>query len=339
MTKVDSSKRDAGRRAVETVLDVLPRSVKVQEAKHDSVADVIVGNQPLRIKWVGEGNLGDVRPVLALRRDRPDIVVARQMSPGAREALSDAGIGWADETGAAEIAVGSIIVSRTGRAPKPVERPKRWTLSVIAAAEALLCGNKGTVTAMEVATGLSTGSCTNALRTLTDLGLLETSAERGRGSARHIVEPDQLLAAYALAVEASPTPVSLQVGVTWRDPVAGLVTTGPKWDKAKVSWASTGAAAASVIAPYLTAVTSTEVYVDANTIVGLEAAAADAGLRVIEGGRLTLRPFPTVAVRRLADEIDGLRVAPWPRVYVDLRTSGVRGEEAAEHLREVIRAR
>jgi hypothetical protein len=59
----------------------------------------------------------------------------------------------------------------------------------------------------------------------------------------------------------------------------------------------------------------------------------------IEGGRLTLRPFPTVAVRRLAETIDGLRVAPWPRVYVDLLSAGVRGEEAAEHLREVIHAR
>lgn len=27
---------------------------------------------------------------------------------------------------------------------------------------------------------------------------------------------------------------------------------------------------------------------------------------------------------------------PWPRVYVDLPAEGVRGEEAAEHLREVM---
>ena len=68
-----------------------------------------------------------------------------------------------------------------------------------------------------------------------------------------------------------------------------------------------------------------------------KAAAAAVNLRPIEGGRLTLRPFPTVAVRALASKVDGLRVAPWPRVYVDLRRSGVRGEEAAEHLREVFR--
>jgi hypothetical protein len=46
-----------------------------------------------------------------------------------------------------------------------------------------------------------------------------------------------------------------------------------------------------------------------------------------------------VALDRLAETIDALRVAPWPRVYVDLLAAGVRGEEAAEHLWEVIDAR
>jgi len=339
MVQPDDVNRHRGCRAVETLLDVLPRSVKARVPKRDSDADVIVGDKALTIKWVGEGSLGDVRPIVTSHRGRPDIVVARRLSPGARESLSDAGIGWVDETGAAEIALGSIIVSRTGRTPRPVERSKRWTSSVVAVAEALLCGTKGTVSATVDATGLSTGSCTNALRTLTELNLLETDVGRGRGSARRVGDSERLLDAYAAAVEASPAPVTLQVGVTWRDPVAGLVATGRKWDKANVAWASTGVAAAAVLGPYLTTVTSAEVYVNADTIVGLEAVAADADLRPIEGGRLTLRPFPTVTVRRLAEEIDGLRVSPWPRVFVDLRAAGVRGEEAAERLREVIRAR
>lgn len=338
MIQSQDAKRDVGRRAVGTVLDVLPRSAKVRIPKRDAGADLIVGDISLGITWAGEGSLGDVRQIIADHRGRPDIVVARRLSPGAREALSAAGIGWVDETGAAEIALGSIIVSRTGRPPGPVKRSNRWTRSVIAVAETLLCGTTATVSATVDATGLSTGSCTNALRTLTDLNLLEADVERGRGSARRIVDPDQFLDAYVIAAEAAPASVSLQVGVTWRDPVAGLVATGRKWDEANVAWASTGVAAASVLAPYLTTVTSAEVYVDADTIVGLEAVAASADLRPIEGGRLTLRPFPTVAVRRLADTVEGLRVAPWPRVFVDLRASGVRGEEAAEHLREMIHA-
>jgi hypothetical protein len=339
MVARNARNRDVARRAVGTVLAVLPRSVKARVPKSQGRAGpaLIAGGRELQIEWIGEGTLGNARRVLARRRHRPDIVAARRLSPGAREALSEAGVGWVDETGAAEIAVGSIIVSRTGRPPEPTGKPKRWTAAVLAVAEAVLCGTKPTVATMTSATGLSTGSCTQALRFLTDLGLLEAPARRGKFSGRQVADPDRLLEAYASAAGRAPASLFLQVGVTWRDPVAGLAETGRRWNKAKLAWAATGAVAASTIAPYLTSVTTAEVYVDADSMALLEAAAAAVNLRPIEGGRLTLRPFPTVAVRELASKMDGLRVAPWPRVYVDLRQSGVRGEEAAEHLREVIR--
>lgn len=341
MMSTNARTREVADRAVNAVLAVLPRSVKarVPKSQRDAGAALIVGDQEFQIKWIGEGHLADARRILAKRRHRPDIVVARRLSPGAREALSEAGVGWVDETGAAEIAAGSIIVSRTGRPPNAAQQPKRWTAAVVAVAEALLCETKATVAATAAATGLSAGSCTQALRFLTDLGLLEASARRGKFSGRQIADPDRLLEAYASAVERAPTSISLQVGVTWRDPLVGLAETGRKWNKAKLAWAATGAAAAAVIAPYLSAVSTAEVYVDADSMALLEAAATAVNLRPIEGGRLTLRPFPTVAVRELASKVDGLRIAPWPRVYVDLRQSGVRGEEAAEHLREVIGGR
>ena len=331
--------RDPGRRAEEAVRAVLPRATKVRHGTAVSGADLIVNGQPFGIKWVGDGRLADVKRLLAIHSGRLEVVVARRMSPGAREALSEAGIGWVDETGAAEIAIGSIVVSRTGQSPKPAKRSERWTRSVVAVAEALLCNTKATVAATEVATGLSNGSCTTALRLLTELGLLETDVWRGRNSARRVMDSDRLLDAYAAAVEAMPTCINLHLGVTWRDPVDGLLSTGQKWDKAKITWASTGAVAAAVIAPYLTTVNSADVYVDADTVLGLEAIARAGDLRPIEGGRLTIRPFPTVTVQRLATVIDELRVAPWPRVYADLRTVGVRGEEAAEHLREAVHGR
>lgn len=133
--------------------------------------------------------------------------------------------------------------------------------------------------------------------------------------------------------------MSLAAGVAWRDPLEGLASLGRRWNRGGANWAVTGQAAAAVVAPYLTEVGITEVYVEPETIVGLEAFVLDSGLRPIDGGRLILRPFPTVAVDRLVTDVQGLRVAPWPRVYADLRGSGVRGEEAAEHLYEVIRGR
>jgi hypothetical protein len=130
----------------------------------------------------------------------------------------------------------------------------------------------------------------------------------------------------------------VQVGVTWHDPVAGLAKAAEQWDTRGRSWACTGVIAASVLAPHLTSVGGTDVYVDADTITGLEAVTREAGLEPIEGGRLSLRPFPTVASRTLSTRKHGLSIAPWPRVYADLRLIGVRGEEEAEHLLEVLRA-
>ncbi len=314
---------------------VLPRSVRLR-IHHDHLT---LNGVAIEFKWVREGTLGQVRELLTHRRNRPGIVVSRRISPGAREALSAAGVGWVDENGAAEIVFGSLIVARSGRPEGRRKKALNWTPSVLAVSEALLCGVTPTVTASAEATGLSTGACTAALGTLTELRLLTSEARRGRSSARTIVDTGILLDAYATAAAAKARPVSLQVGATWRDMVFGLSETGRRWEKAGVAWAATGAVAASVIAPHLTSVTTADVYVDAETIATLEYIAAEAGLRPIEGGRVTLLPFPTVTTKLFAEEKEGLHVAPWPRVYADLRTTGVRGEEAAEHLREVVRGR
>ncbi|MGH3443314.1 MAG: hypothetical protein ACRDUY_14985, partial [Nitriliruptorales bacterium] len=252
------------------VLNVLPRSVAVEARGDDGDrADVVVAGQPLRIHWAGEGNLGDVRRLAARRKARPDIVVARRLSPASRQLLSEAGIGWVDETGAAEIAIGTLVVSRTGR-PQPTDGLKGWTPAVLAVAEALLCGVRATVSATEEATGLSTGSCTAALRFLTDEGLLVADAERGRRSARRVQDPDRVLDAYTRAARAEPSGPRLQVSLLGKDLLDELAATGRTWDRHDVLWAATGAAAASVLAPHLTSVSSIEVYVDADTVGGLE---------------------------------------------------------------------
>lgn len=326
-------------RCVAAVRAVLPRSVDVRQPRGDAQSDLVVNGQVIDIKWAGEGQLGDVRPLIALRRHRPDVVVARRLSPGAKAALADAGVGWVDESGAAEIAIGTIIVSRSGAANIRDSRPKGWAPAVLATAEAVLCGVKATAAAVGEATGLSTGSCVNALRVLTDLGLLQASAARGRESARRVSDPDHLLDVYSLAAQRLASDLRLEVGVTWRDLAAGVRAVAHRLGRAGVGYAVSGVLAGDLLAPYLTNVATVDVYVSADTIIGLEAAAADAGLKPVEGGRLVLRPFPTVAVSRLASEAGGLRVAPWPRVYVDLRRAGVRGEDAAEHLREVMRER
>ena len=330
------AKHSTANRSEAAIAAVLPRTVRIQRIREDDHSvDLRINRQPIRATWAGEGGLRQARELIARRKGRPNIVAARRMSPGAREALSAKGIGWVDETGAAEIMLDSLIVSRSGRPPAKEPKPPHWTPSVLAAAEALFCGKLATVGSIQEATGLSAGSATNALRTLTDFGLLRTAARHGRDSARQIADPDRMLDEYAAAANAMKPATGLTVGAVWRDFTEGLREVGKHWERAGMAWAATGAGAASVLAPYLTRVTAWEVYIDARTIAELESAAGRAGLRPIEGGRLTLRPFPTVATEKLSEVGGGLPLAPWPRVYADLRVAGVRGEEAAEQLREI----
>jgi hypothetical protein len=321
-------------RVADAVRSVVPSSVSVRAVvTGEAVVDLVINGQRLTVRWVREGWLRAIREVLNAQGPAPDIVVSRRMGPASRVVLSDAGIGWVDETGAAEVVAGSLVISRSG-SPEHKSR-SHWTRSVLAVAEALLAGSRATVGATSDVTGLSTGTCTNALRMLTDLGFLEASSLRGRGSARQMTDPTKLLAAYVDEAQSLLRPLSLQVGVTWQDSVSGLAGIGKTWNNIGTDWVASGQVAAAVMAPLLTSVRSALVYVEADTIPKLEAVAAQVGLRPIEGGRLTLAPFPTAATQRLSATVEVLRVAPWPRVFADLQTSGVRGEEAAEHLREV----
>lgn len=321
-------------RAEAAVKAVLPASVRVDRSTPNA-ADLLINGIAVEVKWAGEGWLKQVRPLIA--RSHPNLIVAaRRMSPGARDLLRNEHIGWVDESGAAEVAIGSLVVSRSGQPDLAEPTPTRWSPAVVGVAEAILSGTKPTVWECEQATGLSTGTCTSALKLLTDLDLLTADAARGRDAGRRITDFDQLLEAYARAAETTRPKTMLRVGGLLGDFEYELQAIGHRWTSAGVDWALTGAAASLFIAPVLTSVSTADVFLDARTLAELEASAAVADLRPIEGGRVTLRPFPTVATRRLARDGGRARLAPWPRIYVDLRSIGVRGEEAAEHLREIV---
>lgn len=325
------------RRMVAALRAVLPAAAPVEVSAGERPFDAVVrlGSHRLLLRWVGRAGLREVRDTLGLA-DRPDVIVGSRLSLAARAAAAEEGVGWVDETGAAEILADGLVVSRSGHGAREIPRSSDWTPSVIGVAEAILYGTPATVTATADATGHSLSSTAHALTTLTGMGLLEAEAARGPRSGRRVVDADRLLDAYAEAVSARRSRVELRCGVGWRDPTASVRQLGRQWGRAGIAWAVTGTLGAAVLAPYLSDITSGEVYVEATGRPELLEIARVAGIEAMDGGRLVLRPFPTAASRRLAEQGGGLWVAPWPRVYADLRQVGVRGEEAAEHLREVV---
>ena len=326
-------------RVAKGVAAVLPPRVVVSSALTDRNGDVLVrvAKELLRVRWLERGSAIVLQTRLS-NNSRPDLVMAAHMSSAAQLAATEAGVGWLDETGAAQFAVGTVVVSRTS-VPRPAtaQRLERWTAATLGITEALLIGVPGTVQAQATATGVSPSTAGLALNFLAHADLLTAPAVRGRNSGRTIADPSRLLEAYADAVARARQVPGVHVGVLWRDPLEGLSQVGRLWDQEQIAWAATGALSAAALAPLQTQVAPMVVYVEAVGLATLAAAAATAGLKLLEGGRLQLRPFPSPITRRLSAEVHrGLRSVPWPRAYADLRDTGVRGEEAAEHLREVM---
>lgn len=295
------------------------------------------------VRWLPVGWPRQVAEALH-NEPRPDILVAPSMSPGARKAARDAGIGWVDESGAADIYYrdpksGTVIAIETkGMPPVPLDTRLGWRPAALAVCEALLAGAAApTVNSVVEATGISMGSAAEALKFLEKDRHLTSAAARGPASAREIVDRDALLDAYAAAAERLQSPISLRVGILWRHPVADAIDFGQIMARNNISWAATGALSARVLAPVQTEISPLEIYVPGRTPSDLGRVAYTAGLRAIDGGRLLLRPFPTPAGDKLTKvDVHGFRSMLWPRVYADLRTVGVRGEDAAQHLREVM---
>lgn len=329
---------DLSHRVEAALRSVLPESVDLELSASGSQArDFIVAirGKPFRVEWISRAWLSAIEAILA-QPDLPDIVVGERVSPASRKALAESGIGWVETSGAAQIDTDFLVVSRSGEPGRVQEPRNEWTPAVLGVAEAVLAGVKPTVSATHAATGLSVGACTNALRILTDLGHLKAVASRGPQSGRQVSGRDSFLDAYVAAAHDIEPSLPLAVGVSWRDPVEGLIEIGARWDDAGVPWVATGLVAAAVVAPHVTSVGTAEVYVVAADVPELELAASVAGLRPIEGGRLFLSPLPTKSTLQMATMVDGLRIAPWPRLVADLRRSGVRGEEAAEEVKETL---
>lgn len=331
-------------RAVNALREVYRGALRARPAKGRS-RDVIVklDDVEFRVRWLPVGWPQQVAEAMG-DDPRPDILVAPAMSPGARKAARDAGVGWVDESGAAFIhyrnasTKTTIRIEKEGIPPMPLDSRVGWRPATLAVCEALLADVAvPTVSSVVEAAGISTGSAAEALKFLERSGHLRSAEARGPGSGRQIEDRNELLDAYAIAASDPKmrSPIALRVGVLWRHPVADAIDFGQIMARNGISWAATGALSARVLAPLQTEISPMEIYVQGKAPSDLGRIAYAAGLEQIDGGRLVLRPFPTPAGDKLTKEdADGFRSMLWPRVYADLRTTGVRGEDAAEHLRQ-----
>jgi hypothetical protein len=294
-----------------------------------------VAGQKLRAHLIKHANLAAVHAAVS-QMPKPQILLLSQATPAIRQFLTRNSIGWVDQTGSAQIAQGSLLISRDSAKVLRPDRSARWTRSMLGVAEAMLTGTPGTVSAVSAATALAASSAATALALLSRMHLLTADAVRGRNARRRIINRSEFLSAYADATTTRPNLFELRVGVLWQDPTKALADVGETWTKNGITWAATSSIAAAILAPFSTQISPLEIYLDASSPATMVAALARAGLEPLEGGRLVVAPFPSESTRRLVNVNSPVPVVPWPRVYADLQHAGVRGEDTAEHLRQVM---
>jgi len=291
--------------------------------------------------WAGEGWPADVAELLSLV-PTVEVVVAASLSDGARAWLDDKGIDWIDAAGHASInrPSGLVIVRETPTFLTRSASGARWLKSTLAVAEAVLSGVVPTVERVEQATELSRNATAKALDSLERLGFLNRpEAVRGPKSGRRLVDADGLLDAYAkAAADQRIKQRRLLLHRLWvSDAISTLRTEiAPSLGGRGNRWAVTGPAASLLLAPYLSDVTTIDLYVDADLISDGPALATMLGGRLVDTGHvIEIRELPTKMSGR-GPLVEGVRVALPVRVYADLLAAGGRSGEAANHLRETL---
>lgn len=332
---------------------VMPRiDISGEEAMLDGTIalrlDIASEPTQLRVQWIGNGWPQDVREALAKLAigegdpwPRDLVLVGKRLSAGSIDLLEGLNGNWADEAGNAEILAPGVLVSRRGGRPKTAERTITWSGSALDVAELLLSRQwpEGFGTSeLATLTGWSAPRVSQLLSIFDRRGwTVKQGPTRGRGSRRELVDPGGLLEEWskgilededALVREASRTIAA--AGEFLRQDL------GPALSQ-NLSWALGGWAASEELAPYLTTVPTLQIYVHEDDLwEPLDEALFAAGLKeVSEGGRVQFKRATSNMLER-ASSANGLTVVSAPRVYADLLQLGPRGEEAAEHLKEVV---
>jgi len=172
---------------------ILPMGTRITVEQLDDIdVKVNVAGTSLRVRFAGPGDFRGVQMALKAR-PRPDVIAASRLSLAAQQAITRAGINWADERGAASIEAGSMVIALSGQTPAVRHPSTDWTPAAIGIVEAVLSGTTPTAEAVAAATGHSLSTAVRVLAFLVGRGLLRAPKARGPQSGRRIVDFDRLL--------------------------------------------------------------------------------------------------------------------------------------------------
>jgi hypothetical protein len=270
--------------------------------------------------------------------EMPVLLIADTTTDEARKILIDHGIGFIDGLRNAHIELPGLLFHLEGRGRKKSAAgpapPTRLSGKAGAAAQALLLHPEREWTVRDLAeeAGVAAGLAHRVLARLEREGVMAT---RGTGPqrVRTLANPTALLDLWAEEQADQPKRTLGYLLAQTPRQLAERLASG--LERAGIEYAITGAAGANFVAPFLTAIPLTDVWVAATAAPDevLRHTGADA---VAEGQNLVLLQAKDNTPLLFRREVNDVWVANPFRLFVDLRRDPRRGREQADHLREEV---
>lgn len=336
----------AQRLFLQTLKDLRPPGLQVlSDPGHQADVELKVGKTRHRfeLKWAGEGFPQDVRRVLHLTPNSGHelVVCAVSFSPGALDELRRANVSYVDESGRARIVSppGLILIREDlGSHPRRKRPAFMWSPGLGATAELLLSSSGDELPPISVLAGylpVSMATVGKALQAFDGQGWTQRiGAARGATAERRLVDRSALLGSWSRWQSSRGLEDTLRLHASWKDPWTFLA------DRLESvlpphEWCLTGWAAAELLAPYSAMVPTLHLYISEDVWFQVtDSVLSVRGMRpVSQGARISLTPIEP-ELKQLGQNL-ALPVASTVRVYADLLREGSRGQDAAEHLREV----
>lgn len=264
----------------------------------------------------------------------PHLLIAGESTAEARSILRRNGIALVDGLGNAHIELPGLLLhlegSSSGRRLYGPGTPRLGGKSGIVAQALLLHPNREwRIVELAKEASVSTGLVHRVLERLQDSGVVATEGT-GPYKVRRLVDAGALLDLWAEEEASNPIRSPGYLLAQTPQQLIEMLTSG--LEQAQEDHALTGAAAANLIAPFVTAVPVVELWVsalaapaDVHTVVGSEP--------VTEGANFLMLQQKNDAPLAFREELNGISIANRFRIYVDLLRDPRRGRDQAQHLR------
>ncbi len=304
----------------------------------DAIVKFAGAEAPVAIEFKTRANAATAWHLVEIARLRPElplVLIAGETTTGARRILSEHDIGYIDGLGNAQLELPGLLVriAGPGRPPR-APAPSRLSGKASLAAQAILLEPERPWRIKDLAeqADVSSGLAHRVLTRLEAEGIVSTSGA-GPHRTRHVTDPTALLDLWA--EEHVDKPVRTHGYLLAQTPQQLVNQLGESLNGTGLSYALTGAAAASIIAPFVTTIAVAEVWV---------AAATDPqdlfdhtrATPVSEGHNITFLQAATDAPLAFRQQSGGLWIVNKFRLYADLQRDKRRGVEQADYLRREV---